>query len=54
VPIENLLASASVDKGAQTAKQCGICHNFQEGQGKKIGPDLYGIVGRAVASEPGF
>ena len=54
VPIENLLASASVDKGAQTAKQCGICHNFQEGQGKKIGPDLYGIVGRAVAYEPGF
>lgn len=54
VPIENLLASASVDKGAQTAKQCGICHNFEEGQGSKIGPDLYGTVGRAVASVPGF
>ncbi len=54
VPIENLLASASVDKGAQTAKQCGICHNFQEGQGAKVGPDLYGVVGRAVASVPGF
>jgi len=54
VPIEQLLASASADKGAQTAKQCGICHNFQEGQGTKIGPDLYGIVGRAVASAPGF
>jgi cytochrome c len=54
VPIENLLASASVDKGAQTAKQCGVCHNFQEGQGKKIGPDLYGVVGRAVASDPTF
>ena len=54
VPIENLLASASVDKGAQTAKQCGICHNFQEGQGPKVGPDLYGTVGRAVASVPGF
>ncbi len=54
VPIENLLASASVDHGAQVAKQCGTCHNFQEGQGAKVGPDLYGVVGRKVASVPGF
>ena len=54
VPIENLLASASLDKGAQVAKQCQICHNLQEGQGPKVGPDLYGIVGRAVASVAGF
>jgi cytochrome c len=54
VPIETLLASASLDRGAQTAKQCGVCHNLQKGQGVKIGPDLYGIVGRARASEPGF
>ena len=25
-----------------------------KGQGNKVGPDLYGIVGRAVASEAGF
>ena len=25
-----------------------------KGQGKKVGPDLYGVVGRAVASEAGF
>jgi cytochrome c len=54
VPIENLLASASVDRGAQVSKQCQACHNFQEGAGAKVGPDLYGIVGRAVASVPGF
>ena len=53
-PIETLLASASVDHGAQVAKQCGTCHNFQEGQGKKVGPDLYGVVGRKIASVPGF
>jgi cytochrome c len=53
-PIENLLASASVEHGAQVAKQCTICHNFQEGQGPKVGPDLYGVVGRPVASVPGF
>ncbi len=54
VPIENLLTSASVDRGAQIAKQCQICHNLQEGQGPKVGPDLYGVVGRPVASVTGF
>jgi cytochrome c len=54
VPIETLLASASVEHGAQVAKQCGTCHNFQEGQGPKVGPDLYGVVGRQVASKAGF
>jgi cytochrome c len=53
-PIENLLASASAEHGAQLAKQCQVCHNLQEGQGPKIGPDLYGVVGRQVASQPNF
>jgi len=53
-PIEALLANASADRGAQVAKQCQICHNLQEGLGPKVGPDLYGVVGRAVASVQGF
>jgi cytochrome c len=53
-PIENLLASASVQQGAQVAKECELCHNLGKGQGAKIGPDLYGVVGRPVASEAGF
>ena len=53
-PIEALLATASVEHGAQIAKQCTICHNLQEGQGPKVGPDLYGVVGRALASVPSF
>jgi cytochrome c len=54
VPFDTLLASASPEHGAQVAKQCQICHNFQEGQGPKVGPDLYGVVGRAIASVSGF
>jgi cytochrome c len=53
-PIETLLASASPERGAQIGKQCQACHNFQEGQGAKVGPDLYGVVGRPVASVAGF
>ena len=38
----------------QDAKVCETCHNFQEGEGPKIGPDLWGVVGRKIASVPGF
>ena len=54
VPIAQLLASASPQQGEQSAKVCLTCHNMGKGQGNKVGPDLYGVVGRAVASEPGF
>jgi len=52
--LNTLLAGASAEHGAQIAKQCQICHNLQEGQGAKIGPDLYGVVDRPVASMAGF
>jgi cytochrome c len=54
VPIDTLLASASSQRGAEVSRQCQACHNFQEGQGPKIGPDLYNVVGRKIASAPGF
>ena len=54
MPIAQLLASASPQQGEQAAKVCLTCHNMAKGQGNKVGPDLYGVVGRAVASEAGF
>ena len=53
-PIEALLATASVERGTQIVKQCQICHNLGKGQGPKVGPDLYDIVGRERASQAGF
>ena len=53
-PIEQVLASASAERGANVAKQCQACHNFQEGAGPKIGPDLYGVVDRPIASVQNF
>jgi cytochrome c len=53
-PIESMLPTASVQAGTSDTKVCETCHNFGKGQGNKIGPDLYGVVGRPVASVAGF
>ena len=44
-PIEKLLASASVEKGAAAAKKCQACHTFAKGDKNAVGPNLYAIVG---------
>jgi cytochrome c len=54
VPIADMMASAKVPAGQADTKVCETCHNFGKGQGNKVGPDLYGVVGRQVASEAGF
>ena len=53
-PIEKLLQTASVEKGAAAAKKCAACHTFEKGGPNRVGPNLFGIVDRARASEPGF
>src|SRR5450631_3693904 len=53
-PMEAMMASASVEKGQATAKQCQACHTFEKGGPNRVGPNLWGIVGRARASEAGF
>jgi cytochrome c len=53
-PLPVLLAKADAKKGEQYAKVCQTCHNLEKGAGAKIGPPLWGVVGRAIASVPGF
>jgi cytochrome c len=53
-PIEQLLASADPTRGANVAKQCQTCHTLDKGGPNRTGPNLWGVVGRPRASEPGF
>ena len=49
-----LLAAASPEKGETVAKKCAACHSFEQGGAVKIGPPLWGVVGRDIASVEGF
>ncbi len=49
-----LLAKADAAHGAEVAKKCGLCHNFEKGGPNMIGPNLYGVLGRKIASHEGY
>lgn len=53
-PAAFYLASADAQKGADVFKKCGACHSDQKGGPNQIGPQLWGVVGRPMASEAGF
>jgi cytochrome c len=53
-PIEKLLQTASVEKGAAAAKKCAACHTFDKGGPNRVGPNLFGIVGDKKGEGRGF
>jgi cytochrome c len=53
-PIAQLLASADPKRGEDAAKVCQACHTFEKGGPAKIGPNLWGVVGRKRATMAGF
>lgn len=49
VPIASLLPTADPAKGADVFKKCAACHTINQGGANGIGPNLYGVMGEAVA-----
>ena len=49
-----LFASTSAAEGAKIFKKCAACHSITEGGGNKIGPALWGVLGRPAGSVPGY
>lgn len=53
-PIAELLAKADVKAGEIIFKKCAACHNAEKGGPNKVGPNLWGVVDRPIASHEGF
>jgi cytochrome c len=50
-----LLATADPAAGQKVFAKCQACHSAEQGGGDKIGPNLYGVVGKPIGKhEPGF
>ncbi len=52
-PYAALLASATAEAGEKVYRKCRSCHQVQPGR-HQIGPSLYGVVGREIASADGY
>ncbi len=47
VDLATMMATADFDRGAKVFKKCATCHSVGKGEAAKVGPNLYGVVGRA-------
>jgi len=52
--MEALVAAADSQKGSRLFLQCRACHSLEEGGINKVGPNLFGMFGRAAAQAEGF
>ena len=49
-----LFASTNAAEGAKIFKKCAACHSITEGGANKIGPALWGVLGKPTGSAPGY
>ncbi len=54
VDFAQLFATADAARGEKIFKKCASCHTINKGEAAKVGPNLFGIVGRKRAAMPGF
>ncbi len=50
INISALLALGNIDHGKMIFKKCAACHSASKGGGNKIGPALWGVIGRKAGS----
>ena len=49
-----MFASTSASDGAKIFKKCAACHSIAQGGGNKIGPALWGVLGRKAGTVSGY
>ena len=53
-PVLPLLAAADAGAGERLFRRCTACHSVDKGGANKIGPGLWGILGREPGTHDGF
>ncbi|MEL6584105.1 MAG: cytochrome c family protein [Pseudomonadota bacterium] len=53
VPFSEVLLTASADAGERVWRQCSSCHALEQGA-NRVGPYLWGVVGRDIGAIDGF
>jgi cytochrome c len=48
------LPKASVENGQSTFKKCTACHTPEKGGANRVGPNLWGVIGRKAGGVAGF
>ena len=48
--IKAILALGNIDDGKKVFKQCAACHSISKGGSNKIGPALWGVIGRKAGA----
>ena len=49
-----LFASTSAAEGVKVFKKCAACHSIAKGGANKIGPALWGVIGRKAGAVPNY
>jgi len=49
-----VLPTANIARGQEVSQKCESCHKLDPSGANNIGPGLYGVVGRAPGTHPGF
>jgi cytochrome c len=49
-----VFAGGDASKGQSLFVKCAVCHTAQKGGPNRIGPNLFGVVGRKAGTLPGY
>lgn len=54
VDLATMMKTADLARGEKLFKKCASCHTIGRGEAAKVGPNLFGVLGRSKAGFAGF